>query len=78
METNAFSEPTHQFSLQNPNFPPVLSAGECQIESTDTSGPSTSGSAKLVLSVLTPQDVEVAHTFGCACFQRSIVEMHDS
>jgi hypothetical protein len=77
MGTKALPGPTHQFLLQNPKFPPTLSAEECQTESTDTSGPSTSGSAKLVLSVLTPLDVEVARTFGCARFQRSIVEMHD-
>ena len=77
MDTKALSELTPQFLLQNPKFPPTLSAEECQTESTDMSGPSKSGSAKLVLSVLTPLDVEVASTFRCARFQRSIAEMHD-
>ena len=69
MGTKSLNGTNHQFLLQNQEFPPVLSAGECQ---TDMSGLTTTGKAKLVLSVLTPLDVEIADTLSSVHFQRKL------
>ena len=69
MGTKALVGPQHQFLLKNQKFPPVSSAGECQ---TDVSGSSTSTKAKLVLSILTPHDVDVAGALACSEFQRAL------
>eukprot|EP00957_Ditylum_brightwellii_P070973 5393443-Ditylum_brightwellii.AAC.1 len=59
-------------------FPAAKELTAMKTELTDMSGPNTFRSAKLVLSVLTPPDVEVASTLGCVSFQRIIVERHYS
>ena len=43
--------------LQNQNFPPVLTEGECKLERPEQKN---ENSAKLVLSMMSPLDIEIA------------------
>eukprot|EP00957_Ditylum_brightwellii_P079033 6011134-Ditylum_brightwellii.AAC.1 len=48
MGTKLSNGTVHQFLLQNQNFPPVLTAGECQTDMKKQPGVAISGMAKYV------------------------------
>ena len=65
MGTEVLPGPTHQFLLENQKFPPVSSAGECKTDTqsqtdSQSESPVLPGEARLVLSVLTSLDRDVA------------------
>ena len=63
MGTKSLNGQTHQFLLQNQQFPPASTAGECQTESENQSTVSSTGLAKYVLTVLSPLDLEIGTSF---------------
>ena len=63
MGTKSLNGAVHQFLLQNQNFPPVSTAGECQTDTKKQSGVAISGMAKYAHTVLSPLDMEVISSF---------------
>eukprot|EP00957_Ditylum_brightwellii_P031348 2376233-Ditylum_brightwellii.AAC.1 len=63
MGTKALNGVTHQFLLQNQQFPPVSTAGECKMEPEVQSGSPASSMAKYNYTVLSPMDEEIVRLF---------------
>ena len=57
MGTKALNGQVHQFLLQNQNFPPVSTAGECQLDRPEQE---IMTKAKLVMSMMSPLERDVA------------------
>eukprot|EP00957_Ditylum_brightwellii_P147184 11207787-Ditylum_brightwellii.AAC.1 len=53
----------HHFLLQNQEFPPVLTAGECKIDTKKQSMGAISVTAKYVYMVLSPLDLKIISSF---------------
>ena len=71
-EMNRFDSYVLQFLLQNQVFPPVSTAGECKQDKPETS----SAKAKLVLSMMSRLDSDVASAFEEESFRASMMKFY--
>ena len=63
MGTKSLNGQTHQFLLQNQVFPPASTVGECKTDVSNQSFVNSTCTAKLVLSVLSPLELDAISAF---------------
>eukprot|EP00957_Ditylum_brightwellii_P011488 868542-Ditylum_brightwellii.AAC.1 len=63
MGTKSLNGAVNQFLLQNQNFPPVLTAGQCKTDMKKQYGVAISITAKYVHTVLSPLYMKVISSF---------------